>query len=64
MSVAIKKIVPVLNGSPKLFTKVRSTIPSHLTICGISPKKMKPKIKIETIPVIKKPLFVGSFFLK
>ena len=64
MSAVIKKTVPLLNGSPKLFTKVRSTIPSHLTICGISPKKMKPKIKIETTPVTKKPFFVGSFFLK
>ncbi len=61
---AKKKIVPELNGNPKVLTNNNSIFPERSTVHGIITYIIIARIRIEIIPAIKNPLLVVLYFLK
>ena len=60
-----KKMVPLLKGSLKVLTKRTSTAESTLTMPGIMPQRMTPRVTSEMRPVAMKPFqVVLGHFLK
>ncbi len=59
-----KKIVPELNGKPKVLTNNNSILPERSTVHGIIMYMIKARIIIDITPAIINPLGVTLYFLK